>query len=204
MGIPLLPNCWAMSKVLASIKTMNRTLFYSILKNGKKKKKSKNPLVLSLQMYLQKTSNTDGFSDEHLFFSLDICLVNKSSESPDHDHYTGNRSAGKLAFPLNFGNDWECQKGAEFLCLFFFNAKSINKLCITAYSKLAKANCPFAFPRSPFYTTTSLGDNLVDPCLFSRLVLSKRIFCNDKNVLSLLSNMAATSLKWLLVCSYYN
>ena len=42
-----------------------------------------------------------------------------SSESPDHEHYTGNRSAGKLAFLLNFGNDWECHKGAEFLCLFF-------------------------------------------------------------------------------------
>lgn len=176
---------------------MNRTLFYLILKNGK------NPLVLNLQMYLQKTSNTDGFSDEHLFFSLDICLVNKSSESPDRDHYIG-RSAGKLAFLLNLGNDWECQKEQNFYVYLFFNAKWINKLCITAYSKLAKANGPFAFPRWPFYTTTSLGDNLVDPCLFSRSVLSKRIFCNDKNVLSLLSNMAATSLKWQLACSYYN
>ena len=80
----------------------------------------------------------------------------------------------------------------------------MNQQCITAYSKLAKANSPFAFPRSPFYTTTSLGDNLVDPCLFSRSVLSKTIFFNDKNVLSLLSNMAATSFKWLLACNYYN
>ena len=137
------------------IATMNRTLSYLILKiffliHG----------PWTYKMYLQKTSNTHGFSDEHLFFSLDICLVNNSSESPYHDQYTGNRSTGKLAFLLNFGNDWECQKGAEFLCLLFFNARWISKLGITAYSKLAKANCPFAFPRSPFYTMTSLRDNL--------------------------------------------
>ena len=111
---------------------------------------------------------------------------------------------GSWLFRLILGMIGNARREQNFYVYFFFNAKSINKLCITAYSKLAKANCPFAFPRSPFYTTTSLGDNLVDPCLFSRLVLSKRIFCNDKNVLSLLSNMAATSLKWLLVCSYYN
>lgn len=124
----------------------------------------------------RKQATQTAFWREHLFFSLDICLVNKSSEiTHDRDHYIG-EAQGSWLFCWIWGMIGNARRN-KFLCLFVFNAKWINKLCIiTAYSKLAKANGPFAFPRWPFYITTSLGDNLVDPCLFSRSVLSKRNF----------------------------
>lgn len=155
------------------------------------------------RIYLQKTSNADSKLDGapvlqpgHLLGQQVIWITRP------WPLYRQKRR--KLAFLLNLGNDWECQKKQNFYVYLFFNAKWINKLCITAYSNQPRQMVHLLFLDD--HSTQQLASRQLSRSL-SILQISavqKNFLQWQKCFLSLLSNMAATSSKWQLACSYYN